>query len=119
MISKFFTRKEIKKEEAKGEEKSSHHDSVETDVHTSFKGEPKVEDCNEFSSPTDKSDVAKHLDDTTGQGQVKRDYKDFLTDSDQGTYQTNVTQTSPLKKKREVKSNEDKQPTLFAYFTKS
>lgn len=121
MISKFFTRKEIKKEEeeAKGEEKSSHHDSVETDVHTSFKGEPKVEDCNEFSSPTDKSGVAKYLDDATGQGQVKRDYEEFLTDPDQGTCQMDVTETSPLKKKREVKSNEDKQPTLFDYFNKS
>ncbi|KAF8006808.1 hypothetical protein BT93_K0962 [Corymbia citriodora subsp. variegata] len=120
IISKFFTRKEIKKEEeVKGEEKSSHHDSVESDVHTSFKGEPKVEDCNELSSPMDESGVAKHLDDATGQGQVKRDYEEFLTDLDQGTYQTDATHTSPLKKKRELKSNEDKQPTLLAYFSKS
>ncbi|XP_048139172.1 abasic site processing protein HMCES isoform X2 [Rhodamnia argentea] len=121
MISKFFMRKEIKKEEeeANGEEKSSHHDSVETDVHTSLKGEPKVEGCNEFSSSTDKSGDAKHLDDATGQGQVKRDYEEFSTDPDQRTCQTDATQTSPLKKKREVKSSEDKQPTLFDYFTKS
>ncbi|XP_062022490.1 uncharacterized protein LOC133738834 isoform X1 [Rosa rugosa] len=125
-ITKFFSTKGTKKEELKPNDTSSHDSSVKTDFPESIKKEPEcTEDrvqpsltvkCEEDS----KSSVSTFSQEEASKGQTKRDYEEFLADSKPVLNKADkISSASPAKKKVNLKTSQDKQPTLFSYFGKS
>ncbi|XVF32079.1 hypothetical protein REPUB_Repub17cG0051000 [Reevesia pubescens] len=116
-ISKFFSKREVKKEQESNMEKSLCDESVKTIL---LKEEPKSTD-NEGIPSTDKGDhdsksnvPVPSLRDVE-KSQTKRDYEEFLADIKPSK---DDIETSPARKKGNIKGSGDKQPTLFSYFGK-
>ncbi|KAM5562952.1 hypothetical protein ABKV19_017908 [Rosa sericea] len=125
-ITKFFSTKGTKKEELNPNDTSSHDSSVKTHFPESIKKEPEyTEDrvqpsltvkCEEDS----KSSVSTFSQEEGSKGQMKRDYEEFLADSKPVLNKADkISSASPAKKKVNLKTSQDKQPTLFSYFGKS
>lgn len=124
-ISKFFSKKQIKKEqESKPEEKGPCDESVETSLLKSLKEEPEIDDnigIPSFSEKGDhdsKSSGSQPPQESAVKCLMKRDYEELLADSKPQTDEIDKQCTSPLRKKGNLKSTSDKQPTLFSYFGK-
>lgn len=117
--------KEIKEEPVSGlEEKYSFDTTAQTNLPKSVKDEAVTADDIRTQSSVEKGDpdtksVASVLsDEDTKKELQKRDYKEFLADSKPVTDGNNKLETSPLKRKGNVKDAVEKQPTLFSYFSK-
>ncbi|CAK7349436.1 unnamed protein product [Dovyalis caffra] len=120
-ISKFFSRKEIKEES--NLEESTHDKSVKLDLPSSVKEEHESEEKFEtpcFTKPVD-YDVKSSVETFSHEGETKcktkRDRKE-LVDSKLDTDEIIKLRSSPAKKKANLKSRDDKQPTLLSYFGK-
>ncbi|XWS31202.1 hypothetical protein CRYUN_Cryun23aG0057400 [Craigia yunnanensis] len=119
-ISKFFSTREIKKEQESNMEKSLCDESVNTNLLKNLKSEPKNTDAEGLHSLSDKEDhdsksnvPVPSLGDV-GKSQKKRDYEEFLDEKKP----SKEIEISPAKKKGNIKGGGDKQPTLFSYFGK-
>ncbi|XP_035541281.1 abasic site processing protein YoqW isoform X3 [Juglans regia] len=126
LISKFFSKKGIKEEqESTIEEKNSSAETFRTDPTKSLKRETDTEDNTAISSITDKGgqdskSITIHSeDDATAKCQVKRDYEAFKAGLEPMTDNTVKQCSTPARKKGNVKSAGDKQPTLLSYFGKN
>ncbi|KAJ7961657.1 Embryonic stem cell-specific 5-hydroxymethylcytosine-binding protein [Quillaja saponaria] len=103
-ISDFFSTKGVKR-----------GDSNKTDLPENLKEER--EDEKEDHDP--KSIVSTRSQEDAVKCQIKRDYEEFTADSKLAVEKTDQVCTSPLKKKGNLKTSGDKQPTLLSYFGKS
>ncbi|OMO55701.1 hypothetical protein CCACVL1_27071 [Corchorus capsularis] len=118
-ISKFFSTREVKKEEESNTQKSSCDESVKTNLQKNLKEEPKSADDEEIPSSNEegaddsKFSVPVPTSKDVGKCQIKRDYEEFSADTKPAKEEIEV---SPAKKKGNIKGGSDKQPTLFSYF---
>ena len=123
-ISKFFSTREVKKEQESNMEKSLCDESVNTNLLKNLKSGPKSTDAEGLPSSTDKEDhdskssvpvnPVPSLGDAE-KSQTKRDYEEFL---DEKKPSKDEIEISPAKKKGNIKGGGDKQPTLLSYFGK-
>jgi hypothetical protein len=123
-ISMFFSTKRTKREqESDLEAKNSYAESLKTDLSKSLKKEPSTEDNTPMLSFTeggqDSKSTITQSQDNTAKCQMKCDYGEFQADSEPVTDETIKLCSTPARKKRNLKSASDKQPTLFSYFGKS
>jgi hypothetical protein len=96
---------------------------LKTDASKSLKKEPNTEDNTPMLSFTeggqDSKSTITQSQDSTAKCQMKCDYGEFQADSEPITDETIKLCSTPARKKRNLKSASDKQPTLFSYFGKS
>lgn len=122
-ITKFFSTKGTKKEELNPKDKSSRDSSVKTDFSESMKKESEYKENMAQPSSTEqdsKNSISTFSQEGASKGQIKRDYEEFSADSKPVTNESDkMSSASPAKKKVNLKSSLDKQPTLFSYFGKS
>lgn len=124
-ISKFFSRKGIKEEqESTIEEKNSSARTFWTHPTKSLKRETDTEDNTAISSligkgGQDSKSLTIHSQDDTAKRQVKRDYEAFKADLEPMADNTVKPCSTPARKKGNVKSAGDKQPSLLCYFGKN
>lgn len=122
-ISKFFSTREVKKEQESNTERSLCDESVKTNLPMKLKSEPNSTDGEGLTSSTDEGDHDTESNvpfpslGDVGKRQTKRDFKDFLADKKPPK---DEIEASPAKKKGIIKGagGGDKQPTLFSYFGK-
>ncbi|XP_039046264.1 abasic site processing protein YoqW-like isoform X2 [Hibiscus syriacus] len=120
LISNFFSTREVKKEQESNMDWSLCNESVEANLLNNLKKEPKSTE-DELPSSTDegnhdsKSNVPTLSFGDVGKIQTKRDYEEFSADTKPSKEEIEV---SPARKKGNIKSGGDKQPTLFSYFGK-
>ncbi|GMI73479.1 hypothetical protein like AT2G26470 [Hibiscus trionum] len=120
LISKFFSTREVKKEQESNMDQSLCSESVKTNSPKNVKKEPKSTD-DELPSSTDKvyhdskSNVPAPSFGDVEKSQTKREYEEFLAGTKPSKEEIEV---SPARKKGNIKSGGDKQPTLFSYFGK-
>lgn len=116
--------KEIKEEESSVGEKWPSDKTDRTILPKGVKEEPGTADDIRSQSSEEKGDHdAKSItsilpNEKTTKQLHKRDYEEFLADSNPATDKTDKLGTSPLKRKGNLKDAGDKQPTLFSYFSK-
>ncbi|TYG62034.1 hypothetical protein ES288_D07G195900v1 [Gossypium darwinii] len=118
-ISKFFSTRKVEKEQESNMEQSVCDESVKTNLLNNLKEEPRSID-DTLASLTDKdhdlkSNVPVPSLGDVGKSQVKRDYDELLADTKPSK---DEIETSPARKKGNIKGGGDKQPTLFSYFGK-
>ncbi|MBA0875401.1 hypothetical protein Goshw_012419 [Gossypium schwendimanii] len=118
-ISKFFSTRKVKKEQESNMEQSVCDESVKTNLLNNLKEEPRSTD-DRLASLTDKdhdlkSNVPVPSLGDVGKSQAKRDYEELLADTKPSK---DEIETSPARKKGNIKGGGDKQPTLFSYFGK-
>ncbi|KAG8642017.1 abasic site processing protein YoqW isoform X2 [Manihot esculenta] len=127
-ISKFFSKKETKREQEPNLQESTCDKAVNVNLQKSVKDEHGSGDKLEVPSSTQKLDdhiksnvpivVCEDKDET--KRKPKRDYEEHLADSN--TVKNDKMQLSPSRKKTNLKSgtggDSDKQPTLLSYFNK-
>ncbi|XP_040952487.1 abasic site processing protein YoqW isoform X2 [Gossypium hirsutum] len=118
-ISKFLSTRKVEKEQESNMEQSVCDESVKTNLLNNLKEEPRSTD-DTLASLTDKdhdlkSNVPVPSLGDVGKGQVKRDYDELLADTKPSK---DEIETSPARKKGNIKGGGDKQPTLFSYFGK-
>ncbi|KAL6271099.1 hypothetical protein ACE6H2_028010 [Prunus campanulata] len=124
-ITKFFMSKGTKKEELNPKDTSFYDSSVKNDLPKRVKEEPESEEKTEQPASAEKCEndskcsVSTLSQEGASKGQTKRDYEEFSADSKPVAYETSEISASPAKKKVNLKSSLDKQPTLFSYFEKS
>ncbi|GAV70752.1 DUF159 domain-containing protein [Cephalotus follicularis] len=124
-ISKFFSAKPIKREpESKPDEKDLCNKSSESNPLKveSLKEEPETEirtlcstEKGEHDSKFSASLLSQESADKCG---TKRDYEELLADSKHQADENDVHPTDRTRKKGNLESTGDKQPTLFSYFKK-
>ncbi|XWS76010.1 hypothetical protein CRYUN_Cryun01aG0140900 [Craigia yunnanensis] len=117
-ISKFFSTREIKKEQEPNMEKSLCDESVKTNLLKNLKSEPKSTDAEGLPSSTDRGayDSKSSIPvPSPRKSQTKRDYEEFFADKKPSKDEIEI---SPARKKGNIKGGGDKQPTLFSYFGK-
>ncbi|KAG4192496.1 hypothetical protein ERO13_A07G159600v2 [Gossypium hirsutum] len=118
-ISKFFSTRKVEKEQESNMEQSVCDESVKTNLLNNLKEDPRSTD-DRLASLIDKDHDSKSnvpvpsLGDV-GKSQVKRDYEELLADTKPSK---DKIETSPARKKGNIKGGGDKQPTLFSYFGK-
>ncbi|TYI19746.1 hypothetical protein ES332_A07G186300v1 [Gossypium tomentosum] len=118
-ISKFFSTRKVEKEQESNMEQSVCDESVKTNLLNNLKEDPRSTD-DRLASLVDKDHDSKSnvpvpsLGDV-GKSQVKRDYEELLADTKPSK---DKIETSPARKKGNIKGGGDKQPTLFSYFGK-
>ncbi|MBA0752850.1 hypothetical protein Gogos_005580 [Gossypium gossypioides] len=118
-ISKFFSTRKVEKEQESNMEQSVCDESVKTNLRNNLKEELRSTD-DRLASLTDKDHDSKSnvpvpsLGDV-GKSQAKRDYEELLADTKPSK---DEIETSPARKKGNIKGGGDKQPTLFSYFGK-
>lgn len=101
-------------------EQSLCDESVKTNLLNNLKEEPKSTD-DRLASLTDKEDhdsksnVSVPSLGNVGKSQAKRDYEELLADTKPSK---DEIETSPARKKGNIKGGGNKQPTLFSYFGK-
>ncbi|XP_012466069.1 uncharacterized protein LOC105784693 isoform X1 [Gossypium raimondii] len=118
-ISKFFSTRKVEKEQESNMVQSVCDESVKTNLLNNLKEEPRSTD-DRLASLTDKdhdlkSNVPVPSLGDVGKSQVKRDSDEFLADTKPSK---DEIETSPARKKGNIKGGGDKQPTLFSYFGK-
>ncbi|MBA0784410.1 hypothetical protein Gotri_006902 [Gossypium trilobum] len=118
-ISKFFSTRKVEKEQESNMEQSVCDESVKTNLLNNLKEEPRSTD-DRLASLTDKdhdlkSNVPVPSLGDVGKSQAKRDYEELLADTKPSK---DEIETSPARKKGNIKGGGDKQPTLFSYFGK-
>ncbi|KAL1091774.1 hypothetical protein V6Z11_D07G180500 [Gossypium hirsutum] len=118
-ISKFLSTRKVEKEQESNMEQSVCDESVKTNLLNNLKEEPRSTD-DTLASLTDKdhdlkSNVPVPSLGDVGKSQVKRDYDELLADTKPSK---DEIETSPARKKGNIKGGGDKQPTLFSYFGK-
>lgn len=127
-ISKFFSKKETKREQEPNLQEGTCDKAVNVNLQKSVKDEHGSGDKLEVPSATQKLDdhiksnvpivVCEDKDET--KRKPKRDYEEHLADSN--TVKNDKMQLSPSRKKTNLKSgtggDSDKQPTLLSYFNK-
>ncbi|XP_059432624.1 uncharacterized protein LOC132165919 isoform X2 [Corylus avellana] len=123
-ISKFFSTKRTKREEESNlEAENSCAKSFKTDPSKSMKKEPNTEDNTPILSFTEGDQDSKSAiidsQDSTAKCQMKWDNGEFQAASEPITDETIKLCSTPARKKRNLKSASDKQPTLFSYFGKN
>jgi hypothetical protein len=125
-ISKFFSTKRTKREELNLEVENSCAESFETfktDPSKSMKKELNTEGNTPILSFTEGDQGSKstiiHSQDSTAKCQMKWDNGEFQADSEPITDETIKLCSTPARKKRNLKSASDKQPTLFSYYGKN
>ncbi|KAL6217813.1 hypothetical protein ACLB2K_011030 [Fragaria x ananassa] len=124
-ITKFFSTKGTKKEEINPKDTSLHDSSVKTEFPESLNEEPetkeeKVQPSSTVKCEDSKSSVSILSQEDASKEQTKRDYEEFLADSKPLPNESDKkSSASPAKKKVNLKTSHDKQPTLFSYFRKS
>jgi len=119
-ISKFFSRKEFKEES--NPEESTHGKSLKLEP-KSVKEENESEEKLETpcSAKTVDYDLKSELETFSHEGETKcktKRYREELVDSKLKTDEIVKPRASPAKKKANLKSVDDKQPTLLSYFGK-
>ncbi|XP_050204244.1 uncharacterized protein LOC126654434 isoform X2 [Mercurialis annua] len=140
-ISKFFSRKDVKREQESNPQESTSDKSVKMDLPQSVKEENENEEKFAIPSSTQlvsnvptvpcedetkcqipdhdvKSNVSTipHEDDTTSQ--IKRHHEEVMADVEVNTDENIKLKQSPVKKKANLNGGGDKQPTLLSYFSK-
>ncbi|MBA0844537.1 hypothetical protein Goarm_005827 [Gossypium armourianum] len=118
-ISKFFSTRKVEKEQESNMEQSVCDESVKTNLLNNLKEEPRSTD-DRLASLTDKdhdlkSNVPVPSLGDVGKSPAKRDYEELLADTKPSK---DEIETSPARKKGNIKGGGDKQPTLFSYFGK-
>ncbi|XP_007049611.2 PREDICTED: putative SOS response-associated peptidase YoqW [Theobroma cacao] len=120
-ISKFFSTREVKREQESNMEKSLCDESVQTNLLKNLKEEPNSPEDKEIPSLASKGDndskssVLVPTCEDVRKCQTKRDYEEFSADTKPAKDEIEV---SPARKKGNIKGVAGKQPTLFAYFGK-
>ncbi|KAF2284574.1 hypothetical protein GH714_027246 [Hevea brasiliensis] len=127
-ISKFFSRKEIKREQESNLQEGTCDKAVNIDLRESVKEEHGSIDKLEIPSLTEKFDdniksnvsIMPCEDKDETKCKTKRNHEEPLADSN--TVKREELQRSPARKKANIKSgvggDRDKQPTLLSYFSK-
>ncbi|XP_058005912.1 uncharacterized protein LOC110651059 isoform X2 [Hevea brasiliensis] len=127
-ISKFFSRKEIKREQESNLQEGTCDKAVDIDLRESVKEEHGSIDKLEIPSLTEKLDdniksnvsIIPCEDKDETKCKTKRNHEEPLADSN--TVKREELQRSPARKKANIKSgvggDRDKQPTLLSYFSK-
>ncbi|OVA01655.1 Protein of unknown function DUF159 [Macleaya cordata] len=119
LISKFFSKKKSdNEEETHMQIKSSPEESCHTDPSKSVKEEEENTDL-----PTDskekrsgKSDISSLLPGEAEKCGTKREYEELVSDTMPSVDKIGKLEMSPPKKKGNIKTAGDKQPTLLSYF---
>lgn len=123
-ISMFFVKKGTKSNDPISQDINNCKELSKSDQPKSLKEEPETEKRMDHQPPTRKIDddlkpnVTTSITEGATSFHVKRDYNELSADTKPSVDEVNTLRMSPVKKKGNLGSAGDKQPTLFSYFAK-